>query len=128
MNVGGMVVRFSIFSMSLLWLTTSKARLMSTAIVIVRCGGRCLLKPEAMTCVINWRAVVVLCFFLYPCWYFFLGRWSLILLSTILSNSLAMLDSNDIGRYDFPSSLSFPGLSSGAILAVFQTCGMMFLV
>ena len=46
-------------------------------------------------------------------------------LRTIFSNSLAVVHSSEIGRYDLPSVGSFPGLRRGIILEVFHCCGIM---
>ena len=48
--------------------TVSKALLMSRVTAIVRLGGCFWLNPEVMILLMEWRAVVVECLCLIPCW------------------------------------------------------------
>ena len=47
---------------------------------------------------------------------------------TIRSSVLVRFERREMGRYDFPSPLSFSGLRMGMISAVFQVCGITLLL
>ena len=46
----------------------------------------------------------------------------------ILSKAFAVGDSREIGRKDLGSLVGFPGFNIGIIFALFQICGMEFVV
>ena len=101
---------------------------MSSAIVVVRCGGLLWLKPVVMWFVMRWSAVVVECFVLKPCWWLAVVMCCVMSGRSIFSSSLAMGDSSDIGLYDVLSFGTLLGLGMGMILAVFHIAGMMLLL
>ena len=104
--------------------TLSKALLMSSATVIVRCSGMNLLNPLVMWLTMVYSAVTVECFDLKPCWLGFGGMFRVIFGRMIFSRSFAIGERRDIGRYEVPRLGSLLGLGIGIILAVFQICGM----
>ena len=83
--------------MSLCWFTVSKAFDMSRDTRMVRCGFFWL-KPSTMVLVMLLRAVTVECLGLNPCCVGLLGISGVMWGRSVFSRTLAMGDSNDIGR------------------------------
>ena len=75
----------------------SKALDMSREVMIVRLGGFFVLKPAVIVLLIWWRAVVVECFFLKPCWNVWVSVCSVMKGTTSFSRVLAMGERREIG-------------------------------
>ena len=70
----GIVVLFMILLIRVMMFTVSKAWEKSIAISVVLWGGLFLLNPFMMGSIIEWRAVVMECLDLKPCWCEHCGR------------------------------------------------------
>ena len=114
--------------MSVWWCTVSKALLMSSAIAIVRCGGRFLLKPVVMMLLMWCSAVIVDLCCLNPCWCSGSEMFPVMCGRMIFSSVLAMGESNAMGLYDVPIELSLFGFGIGITFACFQMLGIVFVL
>ena len=112
--------------MRVMTLMVSKACVKSIATSAVLCGGLFLLKPATIGSIIECSAVVVECFFLKPCWCWYIGRCGLIIVRMVDSRILARGEGRAMGLYEVCWLGSLLGLMMGMIFAVFHEVGMIF--
>ena len=79
-----------------------------------------------MGSIIEWRAVVVECLDLKPCWWEHWGRCGLMTVWIMDSKIFASGESSAMGLYDVCWFGSLLGLRMGRIFAVFQALGIIF--
>ena len=79
-----------------------------------------------MGSIIEWRAVVVECLDLKPCWWEHWGRCGLMTVLITDSKVFASGESSAMGLYEVCWFGSLLGLRIGRIFAVFQALGIIF--